>query len=42
MEKLKITPIFNAPYSPQFNPIEFVFNQVKTSFRKLKTNDIVN
>lgn len=34
--------IFNAAYSPQFMPIEFVFSQVKRVFKNLKTNQIVN
>lgn len=42
MKKLKITPIYNAPYSPEYNPIEYTFNQVKKYFKNLKTNDIVN
>ena len=28
--------IFNVPYSPEYNPIEFVFSQVKHNFRKLR------
>ena len=28
--------IYNVPYSPQFNPIELVFSQVKTNFRALR------
>ena len=28
--------IYNVPYSPEYNPIEFVFSQVKTNFRKLR------
>jgi len=33
-EVLKITPIFNVPYSPQFNGIEAVFSMVKASYKK--------
>ena len=28
--------IYNVPYSPEYNPIEFVFSQVKANFRKLR------
>ena len=27
--------IFNVPYSPEYNPIEFVFSKVKQKFRTL-------
>ena len=30
--KLKITTVFNVPYSPEFNPIEAVFSKVKRVF----------
>ena len=33
MDRLKIFPLFNAPYSPQFNPIEFTFQSVKARFK---------
>ena len=29
MTKLGFRYIFNVPYSPEFNPIEFVFSKVK-------------
>ena len=28
--------IFNVPYSPEYNPIEFVFSKVKQKFRTLR------
>ena len=28
--------IFNVPYSPEYNPIEFVFSKVKQKFRALR------
>ncbi len=34
LETLGIFPIFNVPYSPQFNGIEAVFSVVKCSFKK--------
>jgi transposase len=33
-DRLGITPIFNVPYSPQFNGIESVFSIVKGNFKK--------
>lgn len=32
---LKITPIFNIPYSPQFNGIESYFSLLKNEYKKL-------
>ena len=34
-ERLKITPLFNVPYSPQFNGIEFYWSLVKQHYKKL-------
>ena len=34
--------IFNVAYSPQYNPIEFVFSQVKRTYKNLATAKIVN
>ena len=28
--------IFNVPYSPEYNPIEFVFSEIKQRFRALR------
>ena len=36
MLQLKIEWIYNVPYSPDYNAIEFVFSQVKKSFKDLK------
>ncbi len=33
-EKLKITPVYNVPYSPQFNGIESYFSIVKNHYKK--------
>ena len=32
--------IFNVPYSPEYNPIEFVFSKVKQKFRTLRARKI--
>ena len=34
-KSLSITPIFNIPYSPDFNGIESYFSLVKASYKKL-------
>ena len=34
--------IFNISYSPDYNPIEFVFSKVKQHFKNAKTRSIVN
>ena len=36
MRELGITWIWVVPYSPQYNPIELTFGQVKKRFRELK------
>lgn len=33
-QNLDIRPIFNVPYSPQFNGIESVFSIVKATYKK--------
>ena len=33
MRELGFRWVFNVPYSPQFNPIELVFSQVKATFK---------
>ena len=42
MESLNIKPVFNAVYSPQFNPIESAFAKVKLLFKKDKLNRLVH
>ena len=41
-ETLDIKPIFNVGYSPEFNPIESVFSQVKRSYNKARLNKLAN
>ena len=36
MARLGFRCIFNVPYSPEYNPIEFVFSKVKQRFRALR------
>ena len=36
MARLGFRCIFNVPYSPEYNPIEFVFSKVKQRFRGLR------
>ena len=39
---LNIVPIYNVGYSPEFNPIESVFSQVKRTFCRDRLNKLVN
>ena len=41
-EKLKITPVYNVAYSPEFNPIEAIFSRVKAIFNSKRLNCLVN
>ena len=34
-ERLRITPVFNVPYSPQFTGIEYYWNLVRVQYKKL-------
>jgi transposase len=37
-----IIMIFNAPYSPEFNPIERVWSQMKLQFKKMRVEAIIS
>ena len=39
---LDIRPLFNLPYSPEYNPIESVFSQVKRIFNRERLNKLAN
>ena len=41
-EHRDIKPVFNVPYSPDFNPIEAVFSKVKRLFSNARLNLLVN
>ena len=41
-EELGIVPIFNETYSPQYNPIEVIFSQVKRHYKEQRLNKLVN
>ena len=40
-EKLKVTEIFNVPYSPDFNGIESYFSLVKGEYKKLMLQHVM-
>ena len=40
--ELNILPIYNVSYSPEFNPIESVFSQIKLKFRQQRLNKLAN
>jgi transposase len=42
LDKLGIKAIFNVAYSPDFNPIETTFHQIKNRFKRLRTEAVVN
>ena len=41
-EKLSITVIYNVSYSPEFNPIESAFSNVKRKFNQQRLNALAN
>ena len=41
-ENLDIKPIFNLPYSPDYNPIESVFSLVKRIFNRKRLEQLAN
>ena len=40
-KKLNIEPIFNVPYSPEYNPIELVFSPFKAKFKALRARKLM-
>ena len=40
MRELGMRYCFNLTYSPEYNPIEFVFSKVKTTFRSLRARKL--
>ena len=32
--------VYNVPYSPEYNPIEFVFSQIKRTFKTLRAKKL--
>ena len=40
MRKLGFRFIWNVPYEPEYNPIEFVFSKVKQKFRTLRAKKL--
>ena len=39
---LNIAPVYNVGYSPEYNPIESVFSQIKRLFCRERLNKLVN
>lgn len=39
---LNIQPLFNLAYSPEYNPIELVFSQVKHNFKQARLQKLAN
>ena len=42
MQQLDIEPVWNAVYSPQFNPIEMSFSKVKLCYKKDKLHRLAH
>ena len=40
MARLGFRAIFNVPYSPEYNPIEFAFSKIKSKFRSLRARKL--
>jgi hypothetical protein len=41
--KNELKMVFNPPYTPEFNPIELLFNKLKTEYRKMEhSDDMIN
>ena len=40
MARLGFRAIFNVPYSPEYNPIEFAFAKIKARFRSLRARKL--
>ena len=40
MARLGFRSIFNVPYSPEMNPIEFTFSKIKAKFRSLRARKL--
>ena len=41
-ETYDIVPIFNETYSPDYNPIETIFSQVKRRYKEARLNKLAN
>ena len=41
-EEFNMVPIFNETYSPDYNPIETIFSQVKHRFKEQRLNRLAN
>ena len=42
MADLNIPVVWNAPYSPQFNAVEYIIGVIKQNYKKNKLNKILN
>ena len=40
MRRLQFRWIYNVPYSPEYNPIEFAFAKIKARFRSLRARKL--
>ena len=42
MELMNIEPVFAPVYSPEYNPIEYCFSQLKRIVKKYRLQDMIN
>ena len=42
LEELNFEVIWNVPYKPELNAIEYVFSMVKRNYKRMKLNSYVN
>lgn len=41
LDELGIVPIYNLPYSPEYNPIELIFSIVKNKYKRLRSHCLI-
>ena len=41
MAELKIMPIYNLAYSPDYNPIESIFSLVKNRYKRIRSQALL-
>ena len=42
LKELQFQVIYNAPYQPELNAIEYVFSMVKRNYKKMKLEELMN
>ena len=42
MSELKIEPLYNVPYQPDYNPCEACNSKIKNYYKRMKLNRLIN